>query len=293
MVSLNAINACDENEFVALLGGVFEHSPWVAVRAWGTRPFHSVDELHDAMLRAVRAASRDEHLALVRAHPELAGREAAAGELTADSSSEQGRLGFTALDAAGFQRVARINQAYRGKFGFPCIVALRLHQNRDSVMDEMDRRLANDAATELANALEQIGHITRGRLDKLLGTKFAMTATGRLTTHVLDTVHGKAAAGIRIELYVHDGTAWKLLKTVHANADGRTDEPLLANDALKTGRYQLIFHVAEYFCAMGEKLPDPPFLDRVPLWFGIADAGAHYHVPLLCSPWAYSTYRGS
>jgi 5-hydroxyisourate hydrolase len=117
--------------------------------------------------------------------------------------------------------------------------------------------------------------------------------TGRLTTHVLDTAHGKAAAGMKIELSVLDGTVWKLLKTVLANADGRTDESLLAGDDLCIGQYQLVFHVAEYFRRIGVNLPDPAFIDKVPLHFGIADANAHYHVPLLCSPWAYSTYRGS
>ena len=116
---------------------------------------------------------------------------------------------------------------------------------------------------------------------------------GKLTTHVLDTVHGRAAANMKIEFSVLDGAVWKPLKTIHTNADGRTDEPLLANDAMRAGQYQLMFHVARYFRRAGVKLPDPPFIDQVPLQFGIADANAHYHVPLLCSPWAYSTYRGS
>ena len=117
--------------------------------------------------------------------------------------------------------------------------------------------------------------------------------TGRLTTHALDTAHGRAAAGMKIEFSVLEGAAWTLFKTVVTNAEGRTDEPLLAGDAMRAGRYQLLFHVADYFRCIGVNLPDPPFIDRVPLHFGIADAHAHYHVPLLCSPWAYSTYRGS
>jgi chitin deacetylase len=127
-----------------------------------------VDALHAAMVAAVRAAGPEAQLALVRAHPELAGREAADGTLTADSTSEQGRLGFTALTRAELERVARANAAYREKFGFPCIVALRLHATRESVIAEMERRAANDRAAELAAALEQIGQITRGRLDKIV-----------------------------------------------------------------------------------------------------------------------------
>jgi OHCU decarboxylase len=167
-LELTAVNAMSKRDFAAALGGVFEHSPWVAERAWEAKPFKSAGELHEAMIGAVREASSEERLALVRAHPELAGREAVAGALTADSTSEQGRLGFTVLSRAEFERMADLNRRYREKFGFPCIVALRLHRDRASVMAEMERRLANDRATELANALEQIGHITRGRLEKLL-----------------------------------------------------------------------------------------------------------------------------
>jgi OHCU decarboxylase len=116
------------------------------------------------MMRSVEEAPLEKQLALVRAHPELAGGEA----LTLDSNSEQARLGFNRLSKAELERVNGLNRRYRDKFGFPCIVALRLHANRTSVMDEMERRLGNNAETELARALEQIGHITRGRLDKLL-----------------------------------------------------------------------------------------------------------------------------
>lgn len=147
--------------------GVFEHSPWVAERAWPRGPFGSIDALHAAMMDVVRAASREEQLALVRAHPELAGREAAERTLTQDSSTEQGRLGFTRLSRDELERMADLNRNYRERFGFPCIVALRLHPSRDSVIEEMQRRLGNNAETELRNALEQIGHITRGRLEKL------------------------------------------------------------------------------------------------------------------------------
>lgn len=165
---LARLNAMPPAEFRAALGEVFEHSPWVAERAWPRRHFASVDALHAAMVDAVRAAAPEEQLALVRAHPELAGREAADGTLTADSTSEQGRLGFTSLTRAELERVARANAAYRAKFGFPCIVALRLHATRESVIAEMERRAGNDRAAELAAALAQIGHITRGRLDKIV-----------------------------------------------------------------------------------------------------------------------------
>jgi 5-hydroxyisourate hydrolase len=116
---------------------------------------------------------------------------------------------------------------------------------------------------------------------------------GKLTTHVLDTAGGRPAAGMKIELAQLEGSAWKILKSLRSNADGRTDAPLLEGGALRKGQYRLVFDVSAYYEALGMKLADPPFLERVPLRFGIADPDAHYHVPLLCSPWAYSTYRGS
>jgi 2-oxo-4-hydroxy-4-carboxy-5-ureidoimidazoline decarboxylase len=166
---LEQLNRLDLPAWLARLGTVFEHSPWVAEGAWRRKeesgPFASVDELHRAMMRTVEEAPREKRLALVRAHPELAGGEA----LTVDSTSEQGRLGFDRLSKAELERMDGLNRRYREKFGFPCIIALRLHANRASVMEEMARRLGNNAETELAAAVEQIGHITKGRLDKLLG----------------------------------------------------------------------------------------------------------------------------
>ena len=116
---------------------------------------------------------------------------------------------------------------------------------------------------------------------------------GRLSTHVLDIMSGMPAAGVRIELYGLAGDSRRLVASATTNADGRTDQPLLAGDALRSGAYELLFHIGEYFRDKGVDLPAPPFLETVPVRFGVADAGAHYHVPLLVSPWAYSTYRGS
>ena len=116
---------------------------------------------------------------------------------------------------------------------------------------------------------------------------------GRLSTHVLDAASGRPAAGMRIDFSVLEYGAWRLVKSVRTNADGRTDEPLMAEEAMRTGEFRLLFFVADHFRAQGVALPAPPFLDRVPLRFGFADRDAHYHVPLLCTPWSYSTYRGS
>jgi 5-hydroxyisourate hydrolase len=116
---------------------------------------------------------------------------------------------------------------------------------------------------------------------------------GFLTTHVLDTMNGCPAAGMRVALYRIAGDAPQLLRELALDADGRAGGPLLEGEAFQVGRYRLAFEVGAYFRGRGAALPEPEFLDRVPLDFGIADAGSHYHVPLLASPWAYSTYRGS
>ncbi len=115
---------------------------------------------------------------------------------------------------------------------------------------------------------------------------------GRLTTHVLDTALGRPAAGLKIELFTLDGGTI-LLKTLHTNADGRGDAPILEGAALMRGHYELRFHAGDYLRSLGATLPDPAFLDIIPIRFGIADPASHYHVPLLLSPYGYSTYRGS
>ena len=116
---------------------------------------------------------------------------------------------------------------------------------------------------------------------------------GKLTTHVLDTANGCPAAGMHVALWRLDGATAEPVKTLALNSDGRADAPLLDGDTMRPGRYRLVFSVAPYFAARGETLPEPPFLGDVPLDFGLADPASHYHVPLLVSPWSYSTYRGS
>lgn len=116
---------------------------------------------------------------------------------------------------------------------------------------------------------------------------------GRLTTHILDTASGSPAAGVPIELFALSGDGRERLTTATTNDDGRCDAPLLDGDAFVAGVYELLFHVGDYLRACGTDLPSPAFLDIVPIRFGIASPGDHYHVPLLISPYGYSTYRGS
>ncbi|MGO4387045.1 hydroxyisourate hydrolase [Microvirga sp. 2YAF29] len=116
---------------------------------------------------------------------------------------------------------------------------------------------------------------------------------GRLSTHVLDTVNGKPARGIAIELFALEGESRRSVLRTVTNADGRTDTPLMIGEAFRTGTYELVFEVGAYFKEVGATAANPPFLDIVPIRFSIAEPDGHYHVPLLVSPWSYSTYRGS
>ena len=120
------------------------------------------------------------------------------------------------------------------------------------------------------------------------------TMTGYLTTHVLDTAHGCPAVGVAIALWsISDEGDHLLLAQVTTNEDGRTDAPLLTDSGFKVGTYELVFSVGSYFAQFNQAAPNPPFLDEIPLRFSVANSAAHYHVPLLVSPWSYSTYRGS
>jgi len=116
-----------------------------------------------------------------------------------------------------------------------------------------------------------------------------------LTTHILDLTHGNPAENVTIELYFLEETSreWKLIKTSVTNSDGRLDGPLLPEEEVKIGNYELVFHIGEYFRSKQIELPDPPFLETVPVRFGLANPATHYHIPLLVSPWGYQVYRGS
>lgn len=116
---------------------------------------------------------------------------------------------------------------------------------------------------------------------------------GKLSTHVLDTTQGKPGAGVAVQLYALADGARTLIKSVTTNRDGRVDTPLLEGEAMLAGRYELVFAAGDYFAAQGVQLPEPRFIDQVTLAFGIADPAQNYHVPLVVTPWSYSTYRGS
>ena len=167
-MTLSDFNRMDRAQFVAELGGVFEHSPWVAERAFAERPFPSVGALHAAMVAVVARAHPSEQLALLRAHPELAGKAAIRGELTVDSPKEQSGAGLTQCSAEEFATLTELNRRYNAKFGFPFILAVKGY-DRAGILREFARRVESDRDTEFAECLAQISKITRFRLDALVG----------------------------------------------------------------------------------------------------------------------------
>jgi 2-oxo-4-hydroxy-4-carboxy-5-ureidoimidazoline decarboxylase len=166
-LDLAALNTMDRDAFVAAIGSTFEHSPWVARDAWTRRPFDSVEALHAAMLDAVRRTPRAVQVAFLRAHPELAGREAQAGTMTHDSVHEQRSAGLDALTRDELAEMKRLNAEYLDRHGFPFIIAARRH-TKEQIFAELRRRVGVDTAVEFAEAFAQIGTITRTRLGALL-----------------------------------------------------------------------------------------------------------------------------
>jgi 2-oxo-4-hydroxy-4-carboxy-5-ureidoimidazoline decarboxylase len=166
-MTIDGINGFDPGSFVAVFGGVYEHSPWVAERAFAQRPFASVDGLHAAMSAAVHGATPAEQLALIRAHPQLAGKAAIRGELTEASSREQKGAGLDQCSPQEYARLTALNTAYEEKFGFPFIIAVRGH-TRTSIIEAMQARLAHGIAQEHDEALRQIDRIAGLRLHDLI-----------------------------------------------------------------------------------------------------------------------------
>jgi 2-oxo-4-hydroxy-4-carboxy-5-ureidoimidazoline decarboxylase len=291
-ITLDQLNTADRAGFVTALSGIYEASPWVAERAWAARPFATVADLHAAMQAAVAGAAEADQLALIRAHPELAGKVARAGNLTPESRREQGSLGLDRLSDEEFALFTQSNARYRDRFGFPFIICVRRH-TRDSILRSFASRLAGSRDAEHRIALDEIGYIARLRLSEAVDGPGKPKVYGRLSTHVLDTMHGEPAAGVGLVLKECGASAEGVLKEAVTNADGRTDEPLVAGAPLRIGTYEIGFQVGDYFAARGVAMKHPRFLDVVPVRFAIAEPEGDYHVPLLVSPWSYSTYRGS
>ncbi len=167
-LTIDALRHMDRTRFVAAFGAIFEHSPWVAEGAWEAGPFETLEALHDAMMQVCRVAPRERRLALIRAHPDLAGKAAVAGAMTAESTEEQAGAGLDRLTPEEFARFQDLNESYKAKFGFPFVLAVKGH-DKTSTLEAFAERLANTAEAEFDRALEEIGRIARFRLGQAVG----------------------------------------------------------------------------------------------------------------------------
>jgi 2-oxo-4-hydroxy-4-carboxy-5-ureidoimidazoline decarboxylase len=290
---LSDLNACSKSDFITALANIFEYSPWIAEQASLARPFVGVGALFAAMKSAVDCAPSELRLALIKAHPDLANKTQRAAGLTAESNAEQNSVGLDRLSDAEYEAFEHLNNAYRSRFGFPYIVCVR-RQTKDSILRDFERRLPNDAKTEMHTSIEEICRIAALRLDQLVVSDDRLKVHGRLSTHVLDTHSGQPAAGIAVELTELSelGMSRVVVRTL-TNSDGRTDQPLIGGRPVPIGRYELVFSVGKYFAERKVPMSDPPFLDQIPLRFSVSEPEGHLHVPLLVTPWSYATYRGS
>jgi 2-oxo-4-hydroxy-4-carboxy-5-ureidoimidazoline decarboxylase len=166
-LALAEANELDREGFVERFGPLFEHSPWVADAAWYSRPFGSLEELHRAFEGAMRVAPRERQLDLIRAHPDLAGKAAVAGDLTPESAREQSSAGLDRLTPEEYKAFTEMNREYRKKFGIPMIVCVREH-TKESIMDNARERLKNSSEEEIETALGEISKIARLRLGDLI-----------------------------------------------------------------------------------------------------------------------------
>jgi 2-oxo-4-hydroxy-4-carboxy-5-ureidoimidazoline decarboxylase len=292
-VRLEQLNVAPADDFVAALAGIYEHSPWVAGAVAGQRPFASLVSLNDAMAAAVRAAPPAQRLALIELHPDLAGKAARAGNVTAASKSEQGGAGLDRLSDDEYALFAQLSDAYRQKFHIPFIVCVRRH-TKESILRQYQRRLQNTRQAELETALNEIFRIAALRLSDRIKAADELPVSGRLSTHVLDNHNGRPAQGVALTLSElgDDGTRRVIVQAV-TNHDGRTDGPLIGGRPIPIGRYELRFEIGRYYASRNVPTADPAFLQSIPIEFFVAEPEGHYHVPLLVTPWSFSTYRGS
>lgn len=287
---------------LSVLGGIYEHSPWVAETLYESRIAHcnatatsskieTVRDLFEAMSAIVNEASQSKKMELLRAHPDLAAKVEKLKTLTIESQQEQSQAGLEALTEEERTSLLTQIESYRTKFGFPFILAVR-NASKHTVLAAMEGRINHTDEVEFAAAIEQVHKIAWMRLLTAIDTP---DPTGFLTCHVLDTANGCPAAHMRIQLHrLSPPEAAGLVAEFVTNDDGRLPGgPALKGKDFSVGVYEWTFYVGDYFARKGTHTSGTPFLDEVPLRFGIDDPTEHYHVPLLVSPWSFSTYRGS
>lgn len=297
-VTLKELLSKSPEEVSEFLSGIYEHSPWVSQKLVTDDPNYStnIQTISDLALKMkiiVDDASQEQKLELLKSHPDLCEKAAAVKELTKESQEEQSNAGLQTLTEEELTKFTTLNDKYKTKFQFPFILAVR-GATKYTVLSALEGRVSNPVPHEFVTAIQQVHKIAWMRL--LSKIKYATSdSKGFLTCHVLDTANGCPANNMRIRL---DRIAPKesagVVGTFVTNDDGRLSTgPALKGVDFLIGTYEWTFYVGDYFASKGTQTSGTPFLDVVPLRFGIDNPDDHYHVPLLVSPWSYSTYRGS
>src|SRR5262245_34754933 len=221
--SLEQLNSANRAEFVAALADIFEHSPWVPEAAAAERPFATLAQLYERLKTALLSAGEDRQLAVITAHPDLAGKAARAGTLTPESTAEQASAGLDRLSEAEYTTFHRFNEAYKARFGFPFIICVRRH-TKDSILRALERRAKSDAASERRTALTEILCMVALLLDQRVRAPDRLPVHGRLSTHVLDNYSGRPGEGIALELFeLSQSDERRLITRGVTNDDGRTE----------------------------------------------------------------------
>ena len=284
-VPLDDLNRMDPGAFAATLGDVFEHSPWIAEAAYVQRPFATLNALFQAMTQAVRDAGTERQGTLIRSHPDLAGKAAREGAVTADSAREQMSAGLDRLSEEEFAAFHRLNEAYRAKFNMPFVVCVRRH-GKESILRLFEQRLRHERRRSGRRRWPKSSASPRCGSTSGYRRRIASKFTGGFRP-MCSTPIAAVPGGVQIEfLEVFSSGKSRVLTRATTNADGRTDRPLIADAPIPIAHYELRFAVGDYFARQGTPAADPPFLGIVPVRFAIAEPEAHYHIPLWLRPGA-------
>mmetsp|Transcript_1501 Transcript_1501/g.2089 ORF Transcript_1501/g.2089 Transcript_1501/m.2089 type:complete len:298 (-) Transcript_1501:32-925(-) len=294
MPTVTELLALSKLELVSKLGNVYEHSTWVAEELAEQAPcFSTVSELAAAMKSIVDNAPKEKKMELILSHPDLCQKVEKLSTLTDESQDEQSSAGLQSLTDEEMEIFTKTNNAYIAKFAFPFILAVR-NVTKQRVLAALLGRVKNTPEDEVVGAMAEIHKIAWMRLLQIVNLD---NAQGFLTCHVLDTANGCPAQNMRIQLRrLSPPELAGMVGDFVTNDDGRLEggPALKGGKEFLVGYYEWTFYVGDYFASKkNTEMSSQPFLDVVPLQFGIDNPDDHYHVPLLVSPWSYSTYRGS
>lgn len=286
-IEMSEVNRMPNVAFCDYFSGVFEKTPWIPAAVVMLRPFPSKQALLQAMADALARAEPAQKVALLQAHPVLGGQAAKRGEVTMHSKAEQAGLGLDRMQGEEDEAFAALNQAYLDRFGYPFIIAVRGQRDRRAILNALRQRFDSPPEAERDRALAEVVKIAGFRLDGLIAEDETVGSPLSLSLHVLDTASGTAGVGLAFTFaLIEADEARTPLAAAVTNEGGRWsfDQPA----ALRPALYELIFQAGAYQATLGRD----SFYDRIALRFTMKAAGGHYHIPLILSPFGYSTYRG-